>query len=131
MKIIEMPTTSMSTSGTRDQALGELDCWDSSILDLNLAIADAAVARDRLAEATRQMDIEEARETLGATGPNAEARRAAVLLTLHERVPAYQSLVKQAREQRLKLADAERRVTISKERCRLLREAVRLAQSEA
>ena len=112
-------------------ALDELDTWDDELTQLNLALLDAALARDRLAEATRQMDLEEAREIIGTSGGNAETRKAAVLLTLHERCPIYADLLKQSREQRLKLADAERRAELARQRCRLLREAVRLAQPEA
>ena len=112
-------------------AEAELDGWDDAIVDLNLALTDAAVSRDKLGELSRLLELEEARETLGATGPNAEARRAAVLLTLHESVPAYQALLAQQREQRLRLADSERRSEIARQRCRLLHAAIRLAQPEA
>jgi len=112
-------------------ALDELDTWDDELTALNLALVDAAFARDRLAEATRQMDLEEARIILGAVGGNAETRKAAVTLALAEACPVYADLLGQQREQRLKLADAERRAELSRQRCRLLREAVRLAQPEA
>jgi hypothetical protein len=107
-------------------ALADLDAWDDQIAALNVALTDAAVARDRLADIGRQMDLEEARAVAGTIGGNAESRKASVTLFLNEHDPDYQALLSQQREARLKLADAERRAEIARQQCRLLRAAVRL-----
>ena len=62
---------------------------------------------------------------LAATGNNAEARKAALTLMLADD-PSYQGLIAQSRAARQRLAEAERRVIVLKERCRLLRSAVAL-----
>ena len=129
MTIIEMPDT---TAALHEQArayhaaMADLDAWDDELTSFNVALVDAAVARDRLTETVRLLEVEEARVVLGAVGGNAETRKAAVTLALNEECPAYQTLLMQSREGRLKLADAERRAELARQRCRLLREAVRL-----
>jgi hypothetical protein len=107
-------------------ALADLDAWDDQIAALNVALIDAAVARDRLAELGRRMDVEEARIVLETVGSNADTRKAAVTLALHEACPAYQQLLAQNREARQRLADAERRAEIARQQCRLLRAATLL-----
>ena len=129
MTVVEFPGTTpeiIAQTRARELALGELDGWEDAIDALNLALTDAAVCRDRLAGLSDLMECEEAKATLEATGGNAEQRKAAVTLALHADGAAYADLTAQSRAIRLKLADAERRAEIARQRCRLLREAVAL-----
>ena len=103
-----------------------MDDWDSTITALDAALADAASARRDLADAERETDLLEARALLSITGANADTRKAALAIQLAES-PAYQCLVSEGRAARERLTDAERRVIILKERCRLHRSAVAMA----
>ena len=118
--------TTIHTTRARELAAMDLDSWDQSIDALNLALTDAAVARDKISELTRLLDVEEARALLGASGGNAETRKAAVLLALNEACPVYENLQAELRERRLRLADAERRVIVAKQQGRLLQTAIKL-----
>ena len=110
----------------RELALSELENWEDAIDALNLALTDAAVCRDRLAGLADLMESEEAKATLEATGSNAEQRKASLTIALNAEGAEYAKLAAQSRAIRLKLADAERRAEIARQRCRLLREAVAL-----
>jgi len=107
-------------------ALEELDHWDDAIDALDTALANASLARDEISHVAEELDLIEARAILAATGANAEARKATVTLALADD-PSYQALLAQSRGARQRLADAERRVVVLKERCRLLRSAAALA----
>ncbi len=107
-------------------ALAELDDWDSTIADLDRALADAAAARRDLLSVEAETELLEARAVLAVTGGNAETRKATVAVQLAESV-AYQDLVAEAREARARLADAERRVLILRQRCHVHRAAIHVA----
>ena len=109
----------------------DLQDWEGCIADLNLALVEVAVARDKLAELSRQMDLEESRAILEVTGANAEQRKATITLALNAEGAAYAMLAEQSRAIRLKQADAERRAEIARQQCRLLREAVALQTAAA
>jgi hypothetical protein len=61
-----------------------LDEYDSAITDLDAATRDAATARLTLYDAEVDMSVIEARAVLAVNGSNAEQRKAAVTLALHE-----------------------------------------------
>ncbi len=107
-------------------AQAELESWDDAIAALDAALADAAAARRELADAERKTDLLEARALLSVNGGNAETRKAALGVQLAES-PAYQCLISEARMARERLADAERRATILRQRCRLHQSAVAVA----
>ena len=69
------------------------------------------------------MDLMEARALLSVTGANAETRKAALAVALSESI-TYQDITAEIRARRERLADADRRATILRERCRLHRAAV-------
>ncbi len=131
-------TTTMETLGiTRicicrlpELALMELDSWDTAITELDQALQDMATARQELVEAQAEMDHLEARAVLGIEGKNETERKAKLTLLLGEMVP-YQDVVAEVRVIRAKLVDAERRVTILKERCRLHRAGVEVALADS
>jgi hypothetical protein len=106
--------------------LTELGAWDDAIAGLDTAMANAAGARDEINHTAEEIDLIEARATLLANGTNAEARKAAVTLALAED-ESYRALLAQNRAARQRLADAERRAAVLKERCRLLRTTAMLA----
>jgi len=103
--------------------LAELAAWNDAIAALDTAVADAAAARAAIARLAEEIDLTESRATLAATGNNAEARKVAVTLALAEDA-GYQTFLARSREGRQRLAEAERRVIVLKERCRLFRSAM-------
>ena len=109
-------------------ALGadQIDSWDDTITAPDAALADAAAARRDLADAEREADLLEARALLSITGSNESMRKAALAIALSESIP-YQDITAEVRALRERLADAERRATILRERCRLHRAAVAVA----
>jgi hypothetical protein len=72
------------------------------------------------------MGVTEANAVLAPTDSNAEARKAGVTLALAENA-SYGELAGQARDARQRLAEAERRVVVLREQCRLLRAGAALA----
>ena len=106
-------------------ALEDLDQWDDAIAQLDIAIVDAARARDRLADTAEAMAVAEAQISLTIEGKNEVERKARLVLAL-DASEGYRALVEQRSGDRLALADAERRIEVTRQRCRLLREAVRL-----
>ena len=107
-------------------AQAELDSWDDTIAALEAALADAAAARRDLADAEREADLLEARALLSINGSNESMRKAALTVALSESI-TYQDITAEARAARDRLADAERRAAILRERCRLHRAAVAVA----
>ena len=108
-----------------DRAGALLDELDSLIADLDAALADASTARLVIADAEVEMAVIEASVTLGTTGPNETARKAAVTLALRDE-PGYQTLAATAREARAGLYTAERRCAVTKQRIALVRAALAL-----
>lgn len=105
--------------------LAELDAWDDCIAAMDEALRDMAGARRELDELSTTLDRIEASAVLRIEGPNAEARRARLTLELAADA-RYGGLLADLRATRERLADADRRVLISRERCRLLWAALML-----
>jgi len=108
----------------------ELQAWQKAIEALDVALGDAATARAEISRQADAMEVIEANAVLGATGSNAEARKAGVTLALAGDL-SYQELAGRVRDARSRLADAERRVAVLKERCRLLRVGAALALDDS
>ncbi|MGE0545287.1 MAG: hypothetical protein AB7R89_34440 [Dehalococcoidia bacterium] len=104
-------------------ARAELQAWEVAITDLDQALADLAGARAMIDAESNLLDRLEASRVLSIEGPNAEARKARLTLELADdaRYQTHLSALRQARE---RLADADRRVAVARERCRLLRAAL-------
>lgn len=104
--------------------LATLDEYDSAIAALDAALRDAEAARRRLDRARREMDILEARHIVnGVTGRNDAERKARLLLALLDD-DEYRDADERAREATEDQRVGERRVTVAKERCRLMRAAL-------
>lgn len=103
----------------------ELDAWDECIADLDRALRDAAAARLDLDRVAQQLERLEARHALDLEGKNAEERKARLVLVLADD-PQHQRAKLAHHQARRCLLDAERRITLAKERCRLLRAACAL-----
>lgn len=106
-------------------SLSALDAWGDQVVTLNLALTDAASARDRMAESADALSLIEAEVTLSIEGKNEPERKARLTLALAAHA-GYQETRGAQRETRLRLADAERRAEMARQQCRLLREATRL-----
>lgn len=98
----------------------ELQAWQAAIDGLDVALDGVVMARADISRLAEALDAMEANAVLAVTASNAEARKAAVTLALADDA-SYQELAAQARDARQRLAEAERRVVVLKERCRLLR----------
>lgn len=116
------PTTIAAHDPARD-----LDAWDDAITDLNDALTDVAAARLTLDHLHRTLDAVEASVSLSTEGKNAEERKARLTLALIDD-PRHQQTVSSIAVQRNRLLDAERRVMVAKERCRLLRTSLTLVE---
>ena len=103
--------------------------WEREIKRLDVALRDAATARERISVHEEHKALAEAELVLKTDGRNAEERKARVQVALLEDDiwPGADVAEREARE---RLADAERRIALSKERCRLLRAAVALHTGE-
>src|SRR3712207_1618412 len=104
-------------------ARAELHAWESAIADLDQALTELAGARAMIDAESAMLDRLEAGKVLSIEGPNAEARKARLTLELADDA-RYQSHLLSLRQARERLADADRRVAVAKERCRLLRAAL-------
>jgi len=104
-------------------ARAELDAWSTAIADLDAAMADLAGSRTEIEALSNLLDRIEASKVLSIEGPNAEARKARLTLELADDA-RYQGTLADLRRARERLADADRRVAIARERCRLLRAAL-------
>lgn len=108
----------------------ELHAWEAAITDLDQALADLAGARAMIDAESTLLDRLEASKVLSIEGPNAEARKARLTLELADDA-RYQSHLASLRQARERLADADRRVAVAKERCRLLRAALAVQERVA
>ena len=113
----------------RPDPRSDLDLWDDAIIDLDIALQDAAHARAIIDRESTALDRIEASHVLGIEGGNAETRRARLTLVLADDA-RYQVHQERLREARMQLMDAERRVTVAKERCRLLRTSIALTAND-
>lgn len=111
-------------------AHAELEAWQTAIADLDTALADLTGARAEIEALSGMLDRLEASKVLTVEGPNAEARKARLTLELADDV-RYQAALADLRRARERLADADRRVAVAKERCRLLRAALMLKERVA
>lgn len=111
-------------------ARAELHAWESAIADLDQALADLAGSRAMIDAESGMLDRLEAGKVLSIEGPNAEARKARLTLELADDA-RYQSHLASLRQARERLADADRRVAVAKERCRLLRAALAVQERVA
>jgi hypothetical protein len=120
------PTSTASISSIEAQdPCADLDAWDDAIAALNTALVDTATARAVIEAGLLTMDRIEAGYVLTIDGGNAETRKARLTLALaddacHEAARGQVATARQA------LADADRRVLVTRERCRLLRAALAL-----
>ena len=101
---------------------GDLDAWDDQIAVMDAALRDAAGARREMDELSTLLERIEASKVLSVEGKNAEERKARLTLELADDA-RYCAVLADLRAARERLADADRRVLISRERCRLLRAA--------
>jgi hypothetical protein len=104
----------------RPDAAAELEAWEDAITALDQGLSDIAAARSVIEAETMALDQIEASTLLTIEGNNAETRKAKLTLALAEE-PQYQARIAGQRAARERLADADRRVAVAKERCRLLR----------
>ncbi len=101
----------------------ELEAWQTAIGDLDGALVDLTAARTEIEAQSNLLDRIEASKVLTIEGGNAETRKARLTLELADDA-RYQSHLNGLRIARERLADADRRVAVAKERCRLLRAAL-------
>jgi hypothetical protein len=90
-------------------------------------LRDVAGVRRDVDELSALLERIEASAVLRIEGPNAEARKARLTLELADDA-RYCGVLADLRGARELLADAARRVLISRERCRLLRAALDISQ---
>jgi hypothetical protein len=109
----------------RPDAAAELEAWEDAITALDQGLSDIAAARSVIEAETMALDQIEASTLLTIEGNNAETRKAKLTLALAEE-PQYQARIAGQRAARERLADADRRVAVAKERCRLLRASLSL-----
>lgn len=103
----------------------DLDAWDDCISAMDGALRDLAGARCQIDELSTLLERMEASAVLRIEGPNAEARKARLTLELADDA-RYCGLLADLRAARERLADADRRVLVARERCRLLRTSITL-----
>jgi hypothetical protein len=103
----------------------ELDAWEDGIAAMDAAMRDAAGARREIDELSTLLERLEASKVLTVEGKNAEERKARLTLELADDA-RYRGALADLRAARERLADADRRVLVSRERCRLLRAALAL-----
>jgi hypothetical protein len=92
--------------------------WRQTIQSLSEALAAVGSAKDRIVSLTRAQDLEEAERMLIIDGKNAEQRNANLKMRLAAS-PSYEANLTALKTARLDLADAERRVNVAREHCRL------------
>lgn len=122
-------TNSMTVAGVllvpQPDAAAELEAWQDAITALDQGLADVMAARAAIDAETLALEQIEAATMLTIEGNNAETRKAKLTLALAEDA-RYQVRLDGLRAARERLGDADRRVTIAKERCRLLRASLAL-----
>lgn len=111
-------------------AQAELRAWEEAIVDLDRALIDTTAARVQIDAESTLLDRLEAGKVLSIEGPNAEARKARLTLELADDA-RYQAGLGSLRQARERLADADRRVAVARERCRLLRAALAVREQVA
>jgi hypothetical protein len=111
-------------------AQAELQAWEAAIIDLDRALVDTTAARAQIEAESAFLDRIEAGKVLSIEGPNAEARKARLTLELADDA-RYQAGLDSLRQARERLADADRRVAVARERCRLLRAALMVTERVA
>ena len=101
-------------------ATADFAAWTEQITALDAALTDAATARATIDAECLTLERLEASAVLRIEGGNAETRKARLTLALADdaRHEAHRQRLTAARHC---LMDAERRVQVSRERCRLLR----------
>ena len=110
---------------TDDRSGALLDELDTLIAELDAALAEQNTARLVVADAEMEMSLREASATLTIDGRNEAERKARLTLALRSD-PAYQQLAQTARHARAGLLDAERRLTVIRQRIALVRAALTL-----
>jgi hypothetical protein len=105
--------------------VADLDAWEDRIAAMDAALRDAAGARREIDELAALLERIEASKVLAVEGRNAEERKARLTLELADDA-RYGGALADLRSARERLADADRRVLVSRERCRLLRAALAL-----
>ena len=125
-----MSETTEATLAVRASLRIVLEEWQETIDRLDDALRLAAAARQAIALNEDHKALAEAELTLKVEGKNELERTARLRLALldDDVWPKADVALQEAREQ---LADAERRIQISRERCRLLHAAVALHSGEA
>jgi hypothetical protein len=113
----------MTTEPTTRHAAELLAEYERQIAALDQGLRDAATARQALELDGDQISYIEAETTLQVDGRNEAERRAKLVIELQENSD-YQTALTGRRTNRERLADADRRVTIATERCRMLRAAL-------
>ena len=103
----------------------DLDAWDDCISAMDAALSDAAGARREIDELSTMLERIEASRVLSVEGKNAEERKARLTLELADDA-RYQAAFAERSDARERLADADRRVLVGRERCRLLRAVLAL-----
>jgi hypothetical protein len=118
----------IAVSTAAENHAADLDAWDSEIANLNIALRDLAVARAQIEIETEALERVEADVRLSVEGQNADIRRARLTLALADdrRHVEHTAALRGAKAA---LLDADRRVTVAKERCRLLRNATASADN--
>ena len=104
----------------------ELDAWDACIAELDRALRDAAEARLDLDALAVTLDRLEAGHALSIEGGNAESRKARLTLAMADD-GRYERARLAQQDARRCLLDAERRAELARQRCRLLRAALSIA----
>jgi hypothetical protein len=116
------PVRTIPAIETADRT-ADLDAWEDQIAAMDAAMRDAAGARREIDELATHLERIEASKVLSVEGKNAEERKARLTLELADDA-RYAGALADLRVARERLADADRRVLVSRERCRLLRAAL-------
>jgi hypothetical protein len=107
-----------------------LEGWEDAISLLDGALRDVTAARAAIELESQTLERLEASRVLTIEGGNAETRKARLTLELADDT-RYQAHLANLRAARERLADADRRVAIQRERCRLLRATLALNERAA
>lgn len=102
----------------RDHAAEAMQEWRNAISRLEVALADYNQHKDFLLNATEELELLEARVVLTTEGRNEGERRSKVVLALNDS-PEYQRAFERRQADQGAIWDAERRIEIAKQQCRL------------
>ena len=97
-----------------------IDAWQAAVSDMDTAYRDMIEARGTLDRESTRMDRREAGVSLGVEGKNAEERKARLTLALADDTH-YEESRERMSKARLQALDAERRIAVARERCRIYR----------